>query len=123
LSIGGIVRAAAGNLYSGLIDDVAVWRRALSPAEVQYVKDHGPNLDLIRILEINVNGNEVSLTVHIPDVNVLYCVKQTPDVTLPGDQWTEVASPSFEGPVDNTLLIHFTRDSSSQQFYRVYVCP
>lgn len=36
-SIGGIVRASLGNFFSGSVDDVAVWARALSPDEIRSV--------------------------------------------------------------------------------------
>ncbi len=40
-SIGGILRAAASHWVTGLIDEVAVWSRALSEEEVNTVKDEG----------------------------------------------------------------------------------
>ncbi len=37
-SIGGILRSTASSWFSGLIDEVAVWGRALSPAEIQILQ-------------------------------------------------------------------------------------
>lgn len=37
-SIGGILRSTAASWFSGLIDEVAVWGRALSPAEIQILQ-------------------------------------------------------------------------------------
>ena len=40
-SIGGILRASASHWVTGLIDDVAIWKRALSADEIQGVIDNG----------------------------------------------------------------------------------
>ncbi len=40
-SIGGILRASASHWSTGLIDDVAIWKRALSADEIQGVIDNG----------------------------------------------------------------------------------
>ncbi len=41
-AVGALVRAAAGNFFAGSVDNVAIWRRALSAAEVALVKTVGP---------------------------------------------------------------------------------
>ncbi|MBI4661725.1 MAG: immunoglobulin domain-containing protein [Verrucomicrobia bacterium] len=41
ISVGGIQRAAAGSFFEGLIDEVAVWERPLSQAEVQQAMANG----------------------------------------------------------------------------------
>lgn len=40
-TIGGILRASAGFWVTGLIDDVALWKRALTPAEIKTVSTDG----------------------------------------------------------------------------------
>ena len=123
ISLGGIVRAATGSFYAGMIDDVAVWRRALKPAEVQYVKQNGPvPPDPIRITDIQINGSAVALTIYVPNVNTFYCVKQSTDITLPQDQWPEVTGLGFDGPFGNFYIAHFNVDPGSQRFFRVYQC-
>jgi hypothetical protein len=37
-SIGGILRSSPSSWFTGLIDDVAIWARALSPDEVQLLQ-------------------------------------------------------------------------------------
>jgi hypothetical protein len=41
ISVGGIQRAAAGSWFAGLIDDVAIWERTLTQAEIQDVMANG----------------------------------------------------------------------------------
>jgi hypothetical protein len=40
-SIGGILRAAAGSFFTGSVDDVSLWARALSQSEIQTVMSSG----------------------------------------------------------------------------------
>src|SRR2546425_13338806 len=40
-TIGGILRASASHWVTGLIDDVALWKRALSEAEIAKLKSEG----------------------------------------------------------------------------------
>ena len=47
-TIGGILRAAPSNWINGLIDEVAVWKRALSEAEVNDVRVNGvPRIGIV----------------------------------------------------------------------------
>ena len=41
VTIGGVVRASAAAWFTGMIDDVAVWSRALAPEEVQFLFTKG----------------------------------------------------------------------------------
>jgi hypothetical protein len=121
-SIGGIVRAAQSHFFLGMIDDVAVWRRALSAAEVSYVMRNGavrpPDL---KIDSIEVSDSLVTLTFTVPDPNSFYCIVSADDLTNP--QWNEVTGFNLTGPVGNTFRAEIPRTPGSQRFYRVYHCP
>jgi hypothetical protein len=121
-SVGGIQRAAPGNWFAGSIDDVALWRRALSTAEVQHIKMYGPNPPPpIHITEISVTADTVRLTFTVPDPNTFYCVQQTASLANPA--WSDVPGLTFIGPNGNTFIVEFPRPQDTQHFYRVYNCP
>lgn len=120
ISVGGIVRATAGNFFTGLIDDVAVWRRALSAAEVEAVRIYGAVVPEIRITDIDVSEGAVHITFTVPDVNAAYSIKESPDVTQPVDSWPEVGFFVLEGPSGNTYTAHFPQPTGAQRFYKVF---
>jgi hypothetical protein len=70
-TIGGILRASASHWITGLIDEVALWKRALSEAEINDVKMNGvPRIGVVLPLEVRsfaadfgavVQGDRVTL--------------------------------------------------------------
>jgi hypothetical protein len=105
-----------------LIDDVAVWRRALSATEVAYVMNSGavPPPDL-KIDDIEVSDQFVTLTFTVPDPMAFYCIVSADDLLTPN--WTDVTGFALTGPVGNTFTAEIPRTPGSQRFYRVYLCP
>jgi hypothetical protein len=118
LSLGGIARATNSHWFAGTLDDVAVWGRALSPAEVQYVKDNGPVPPPLKItaIEIVTAGNKVKLTLFTPEPALAHRILEAGEVT--STTWTEVQNVTFTGPVGNTLTATFD-PPAGQRFYRV----
>jgi hypothetical protein len=65
-SIGGIVRAAFGNFFTGSVDDLGVWARALSKDEIQSVMTSSiqtPVPHFAPAFSVNPSGNSAKLLV------------------------------------------------------------
>jgi hypothetical protein len=114
-SVGGLLRANPGNFFGGQIDQVAVWRRSLTSAEVQQVFTSGPP-EPLRIISIQVTAGNVTITFHTPSPAAAHHVEATADVTAP--QWTEVANVLFNLN-GNTMTAQFSVAQATQRFYRV----
>ncbi|HOW65990.1 MAG TPA: PA14 domain-containing protein [Candidatus Paceibacterota bacterium] len=55
-TIGGIQRAAAAAWFTGMIDDVAVWSRALDPEEVSFLFTKGTPTPPPKVLPLTINS-------------------------------------------------------------------
>jgi hypothetical protein len=113
-SVGAIQRGTAGAHFNGALDDAVVWRRALSPAEIQYVKDYGP---LLRTHRISVEAGKVSMIIAVPRPGAAVLVEEKTDLSDPS--WTEVQDVDFGEPIDDTVTATFAAPDENPRFYRV----
>jgi hypothetical protein len=120
VSVGGIIRSnGLAAPFIGLIDDVAVWGRALTAEEVGYVRANGPvvAIEPAHLTQIEVTSSNVTLTFHSTLVNGTYRVEQSD--TLSPASWSEVTGAVITDPADNTYVAVFARPPGNQKFYRV----
>jgi len=118
-SIGGIVRAAHGLWFQGLIDDVAVWRRALSAEEILYAMENGPVApSAFRILSIETSGGNITLTISTSSPSSPHRVVSSDDLGNPN--WVDVSGVTFTPGAGNTLTAQFAAPvGAGQRFYRI----
>lgn len=101
-SLGVVYRTNAAALFTGAIDDAAVWRRALTPAEIQFVMTNGPEvLPYIKtqpVSRVANPGSDVSFTVSFQSPTpatgqwFLNATNALPDATDPTFTLTHVSS-------------------------------
>ncbi|RME95848.1 MAG: LamG domain-containing protein [Verrucomicrobia bacterium] len=116
-TLGGIWRSTPSHFFTGQLDDVALWRRPLTQAEVQQLMAEGPVSGPFRIEATTVEGGGVRLEVSVPAATGDYRLEATPTLTAPA--WTEVADATVTGPTDGRLTIEFNAPAAPHQFYRV----
>lgn len=116
-TLGGIWRSTPSHFFTGQLDDVALWRRPLTQAEVQQLMAEGPVSGPFRIEATTVEAGRVRLEVSVPAATGDYRLEATPTLTAPA--WTEVADATVTGPTDGRLTIEFNAPAAPHQFYRV----
>jgi len=92
-TIGGIRRASPSHWWTGLIDDVAIWERALSPEEIQLL-ENGTPMPTPRLRPLKINRFQSSLP----------AVKQGDEVVLSWDVSTDAAVSIDQGIGDVSPL-------------------
>jgi hypothetical protein len=121
-SIGGIVRAAQSHWFLGQLDDVAVWRRALTASEINYVMNNGAvPPPLFRVGNIQVTETTITLTFTVPDPGSFYCVEQADSLTDPN--WAAAPGATLIGPDGFTYQAQIPRTDGALRFYRINHCP
>jgi hypothetical protein len=121
-TIGGILRASADHWVSGLIDDVAIWDRALSPEEINQVVTEGIPVATANPLPLQVQNFAAEYPVVASGDSVTLHWEVNKDATVsiaPGigdvTAQTVAGSGSISVPVnqDTTFTITLTRGSES----------
>jgi len=122
-SIGGILRASASHWVTGLIDDVAIWSRALSGDEIQNVIDNGvPSAGGGNKRPLVINSFAAEYSSAGKDANVVLTWDASADATLLlnygiGDVTanSEFGVGSISVPVDGTseFTLKAVRDGQS----------
>lgn len=97
-TIGGIQRASASAWFSGMVDDVAIWNRALSPEEVTYLATHVTPTPPPVVQPLAINSFGVSL----PAVQVGGSVTLSWDVSKDADS-VEI-QPGIGSVIGSTIL-------------------
>jgi hypothetical protein len=118
------VRATTGAEYQGLIDDVGIWRRALTPEQVQAIYQAGlegrdllgqrPAVDL-SIVQVRVSGGQIRFS-FATQTGKTYSVEHSGQLG-PGATWTEVQSVPGDG--SEVQVAYPTADSAA--YYRVRI--
>ena len=124
VSVGGIIRSnGLAALFTGQIDEVTVWARALTPAEVSEVHLHGlaGPPQPATLTRIDVTETTVAITFTSASSGASFRVEQSD--TLDPALWSEVQGVILTDPADNTYLASFARPQGGQKFYRVVTSP
>jgi hypothetical protein len=115
-TIGAILRTSLSFVFTGQINDVAVWARALAQGEIQNVMTNSIQASpsaITGIAKISPTSLQVSGT---GDVSQVYSVWSTTNVALPAAQW------SLIGTTNSTSagVINFTdtNATNANRFYR-----
>lgn len=117
-SLAVVYRTNAQALFTGLIDDTAIWKRSLTQSEVQYVMTNGAVLPRPQILSGTSDGTNVFLKFLSSIPNGPHFIEFTTNLSVVPIPWTEVPSPIFS--VDgNTVTAQFPATDSDQGFYRI----
>lgn len=117
LTIGGLVRAATTHTFTGLIDDVAAWRRSLSQEEVQAEMLTGPMYP--RIQAISAGFGTVTIRIQTPVPNLSHVVEQRDE--LGAGDWYAVENVTFIQVSPNVVEATFPAPApeENQRFYHV----
>lgn len=116
-SLAVVYRTNAQALFNGVIDDVAVWRRALTLNEVQSVMANGAELPRPRILNISVGSSNVNIAFFSPNPAGPHFIEETSDLNPPivGGDVTNVIF-SVNG---STVTAEFPQSPGAQRFYQI----
>ncbi|MGV3773202.1 MAG: LamG-like jellyroll fold domain-containing protein [Verrucomicrobiales bacterium] len=118
-SIGGILRAAASHFFTGVIDDVAVWGRALSQEEItQVFNNEWPNLPepAMNIQSIARNGNRLEILVETSNPEAVHTLQQTSSLNAPS--WSNVGNVTWTAAGNNLVRAEIDAPADTQ-FFRV----
>jgi uncharacterized repeat protein (TIGR02543 family) len=110
--------AAAGRFYTGLLDEVSIYNRALSASEVQAIYNAGSAgkcLSPVYITSVNRSGNNVNLS-WLSQKGMRYRVESCSDLTS-GSWATVVSLGEITATGANTSAS--VSDTAAQRFYRV----
>lgn len=119
---------AAGYWFAGEIDDIAIWRRALSSAEVAHIFNSGTNGIP---LQKNVMNLQVTGLDHSPDSLNLQFDVQVSHALLAVDDLILMGSTNIAGPYtnedtavvqdmgNNEYIFFWPMDSSTSKFFKV----
>jgi hypothetical protein len=123
VSLGGVIRTNLAALFTGQIDEVTVWGRAITAAEVSEVHLHGlaGPPEPASLTRIDVTESAVAITFHSTSANASYRVEQSD--SLDPAVWSEVESVVITDPADDTFVATFARPAGGQKFYRVVTYP
>ena len=69
------------------------------------------------ITGIKVSGNNLELSITIPDSSAIHVVQQTSNIGMP--QWADVDNVTFSLGTAGSIVATFSKPSSSPMFYRV----
>jgi hypothetical protein len=121
-SLGVVYRTNALALFSGSIDDTAIWRRSLTAEEVGYVFTNGaylpPGQPALFTTNLVVTETNVSITFDSSRPAGPYDIEQTADLTATPVVWTAVTGVTF-AVNGNTVTATFARPPGVQIFFRV----
>ncbi|MBN2505906.1 MAG: hypothetical protein JXQ71_04355 [Verrucomicrobia bacterium] len=119
VTVGGLVRAEPSHWFTGSLDDVAVWSRSLSQAEIQQVMQHGL-APKVEILTIQLGAGELILTFDTTQPAATHQIVARADLA---DPWTEVAEAQFESQGGSRMTAAFPTPPARQMFYGVRLVP
>lgn len=120
-TVGAVYRTNAVAYFAGSVDEVSIWRRALSPDEITHVKNFGPLTTLppqTQLLTVQANTTTVTLTFLSENPAEPHVIEQTTDLGGSPIQWTEVADVTFSAN-GNTVTAQFAQPASQHAFFRV----
>jgi hypothetical protein len=118
-SIGGILRATPSHFFAGLIDEVALWKRALSEEEIQHLMINGPGHQPppIQISGITLANSQLQITITTREPNREHRIQIASTLSPPN--WTDLPDVSFTGPDGLVLTAQFPAPQEAPRFYRV----
>jgi hypothetical protein len=100
--IGAILRTTAGSYFVGQVDEVAVWSRALQPAEIQFVMANGAAPVGLAITNIAASSSAtVQLTIQTPHPDWQHVVQGSS--TISPATWTNISGLTFAQTGPNLL--------------------
>jgi len=117
-TLGVVYRTNALALFGGMIDDAAVWRRALNQSEVQYVMNNGAVAPPPRFITGGSDGNTISLIFFSSNPDGPHHIESTTNLSEVPIIWTEVPNTTFTAN-GNNVTAQFPPFDSPQGFFRV----
>lgn len=117
MAIGAVLRTNVLAYYGGAIDEVAVWRRALSAQEVQQVMNNALTPMPLRIVELQINGQSLTLTAETPEPAVPHQIWEAQ--SLPSETWTPVTNAVFSPVTGNRVSAQIPLPGGPQRYYRL----
>lgn len=135
VSVGGIQRAAAGSFFEGLIDEVAIWERPLSAAEIQEVMTNGIQTPVPAFAPLIVSQPQGSTNLLIGDAYTLSVQAAGPrpliyewrknNTAIPGATTPTLALTNLQATdsADYTVAVRNSVGTSTSQTATLLVSP
>jgi hypothetical protein len=122
-SIGGILRAAPSHFFAGLIDEVALWKRALTEEEIPHLMINGPGAQLpsLKINQITLANSQIQITITTPNPSQEHRLQISSTLNPP--TWADLPNVSFTSPDASILTAQFAAPQEAPRFYRVIQVP
>jgi hypothetical protein len=114
-------------LYDGLMDEIGIWSRALTPGDIAGIFQNGlvgkpltATFEPLHVKTISV-GAQLQLTFYSPYAGREYAVQNKP--SLSAGVWTDQGGVQFTPGADNLTTASFAAPAGPHGFYRIVALP
>jgi hypothetical protein len=108
--------------FNGQLDDVRIYERVLSQAEIQSVMIGSPPITTPRIAILTLNGANLIFSGTNGPPGLQYVLLAGTNIALPTSNWTRLVTNQFDAN-GNFAFTNAVNLSTPQQFYRLQLLP